>query len=71
MRTLGACVLRGWAAQNGRGILRQKVRLVARAARGLWKQQREQPALLEPQQQRPHEREQQRGVPRRQALEGA
>jgi RNA-directed DNA polymerase len=49
----------------------RKVRLVARAARGLVEQQREQPARIQPQQQRPQEREQQRGVPSRQALEGA
>jgi hypothetical protein len=53
------------------GIPREEKRPARRAqARGGLQQQREQPALLEPQQQRPVQREQQRRVPRCQALEG-
>ncbi len=36
MRTVGACGRRCWVAENGRGIPRENVRLVARAARGSW-----------------------------------
>ena len=69
MPTVGACGRRYWAAENGCGILREKVRLVARAARGLLEQQRQQPGLLEPPQQRPVEREQQHRFSSRKPLQ--
>ena len=48
---------------------RQNCRFLPGSPRGLLEQQRQQPAVFQPQQQRSHEREQQRGIPRCQAPE--